>query len=253
MSLQFNNSSSGSGIIQTIERTLGFNPGDVSGDPSLLSQFTADVNLAVDRAVHVILQSGGTWHFDDVNHTDYPLMTTDLASGQRDYPFTTDGSGNLVLEVYRVMVADPTGVYHEIYPVDQETPTLKSGNATPTGSFIDGRNASGTPRRYSKTANGIFLDVIPNYAMADGLKVFVSREGYHFVSADTSKMPGFAGLFHEYCALRPSYQYAWRRSLESAKALQSEVEDMERSIQEYYSSRQKDAPQRVWANVEDNR
>lgn len=31
----------------------------------------------------------GTWAFDDSNHEDLPIITTDLKTGQRDYSFLT--------------------------------------------------------------------------------------------------------------------------------------------------------------------
>lgn len=250
MSLTFNDTSGGKGIIQTIEKYCGFNDGDVSGNPTLLKDFTADVNIAKDRALSLILKASGTWHFDDSNQTDYPMMTANIVSGQRDYSFTVDQSNNLVLDIFRVMVADSTGIYREIYPIDQFTPTNHAGNVEDTSTFIDNQNASGVPTRYSKVANGIFLDVIPNYSFTNGLKVFMDRETTYYTTSDTTKKSGFAGIFDEYLALRPSAMYATRKQLANGKDLWTLTTNMERSIQDYYSTREKDSPKRIWANVE---
>jgi len=83
-----------------------------------LADRTADENLAIDYIMAKIFQVGGRWQYDDSNHTDYPFITTDLVAGQRDYSFTADGSGNLILDVYKVMVMNEAGRYEEIYPVD---------------------------------------------------------------------------------------------------------------------------------------
>lgn len=198
----------------------------------------ADINIALDKAFDIIFKSDGTWQFDDSNHTDYPIITTNLISGQRDYSFTADENGNLILDIYKVMVADQSGIYHEIYPVDvQSQQGLES--------FYDGHNTTGSPFRYDKTANGIFLDVIPNYNYTGGIKIYINREGSYFTTSDTTKKAGFAGLFHEYLALRPSYMYSYRNNKSNVNAIQSEMLRMEEEIGNYYSKRTKDERQQI--------
>lgn len=207
---------------------------------------TADENLAIDFVYATIFAAGGTWQFDDSNHTDYPIITTNLVSSQRDYAFTTDENGNLILDIYKVMVKDSSGIYHEIDPVDVQS-------EADMDSFYDGQNVTGTPTRYDKTANGIFLDKIPSYNSTDGLKIYINREGSHFLTTDTTKMPGFAGLYHEYVALRPSYQYAYRNGLPNTLLLQNEMITMERKIEEHYGKRERDIKRRLVPGKEDNR
>lgn len=89
MSLVFSNTTTKNGIIQRIERYCGFNDGDISGNTLRLAQFTGDINVALDYTLAMIFEEGGTWQFDDSNHsTNYPIITTNLISGQRDYSFT---------------------------------------------------------------------------------------------------------------------------------------------------------------------
>ena len=233
MSVTFSSTANKNGIIQLIERNIA--PGQdgfISGNTTRLAQFTADINLALDRAFALIFQVGGTWQLDDSSHTDYPIITTNLVSGQRDYSFTTDGSGNLILEIYKVMVADENGNYREITPVD--VPAGAPSN------FYDGLNTTGQPNTYDKLGNGIFLDPIPNYSETNGLKIYINREASYFVVGDTTKKPGIAGLFHEYLALRPSFQYAYRNSLANTASLETEMLKMEAAMMDYYKSREKD-------------
>lgn len=248
MSLQFSDTINQQGIIQAIEEHCGFNPGDISGNPTLLASFTRKVNTSLDYLWGIILKACGVWHFDDVNYPDYPLLSITMTNGRREYSFVKDGAGNIVLGFHRVMVSDPSGTFHEIYEVDQEDITMKSNSKENTDSFINGLNATGTPTRYAKTANGIFLDVIPNYAGT--IQVFVDREASHFVPTDTVKMPGFVGIFHEYVALRPSYQYAAPKGFKNATDLMNQTNTMERQVELYYTNRNKDVPQRMAANVE---
>lgn len=253
MSLQFSDTINRKGIIQKIEKNCGFDFGDISGNAGLLADFTADVNMALDAIWGIIGQSCGTWSLDDTNYTDYPFIVANLVSGQRDYPFLVDGDGNLILDVFRVMVADPTATFHEIYPVDQKTTTSHTGNVPNTDSFINGLNATGTPTRYDKTGNSVFLDVIPNYNMNGGIQMFVNREASYFLTSDTIKKPGFSGLYHEYLALRPSYQYASVKGFANAMDLKNQMDILAAQCSQYYSNREKDAPKRLVANVENNK
>jgi hypothetical protein len=240
MSISFNNTTGFSGLIQQIERNCGFSPGDISGNTTRLAQFTSDVNLALDSIWATIFEVGGTWQLDDSNFTDYPVITTNLVSGQRDYSFTTDGSGNVILEIYKVLVSDAQGNYIEINSVDQQ------GNAPIN--FLDGNNTTGQPNSYDKTGNGIFLDPIPNYNYANGLKLLINREASYFTVSDTTKKPGFAGIFHEYLALRPSYMYCTRNKMfDLAKSLKAEMLEMEDKIREHYAKRNKDEVKRLVA------
>lgn len=251
--MQFSDTTNQQGIIQKIERNCGFNPGDITNNSVLLASFTAEINLALDYIMGVILYACGQWHYDDRNYVDYPLIQMNLNSGQRDYSMLLDGDGNVILGIHKVMVADLTGTFREIYSIDQESITRHTGSAERTGRFTNGLNASGTPTRYAKTGDALFLDVIPNYSVSGGIKVFIDREASHFVPTDTVKKPGFVGLYHEFIAARPSWQYAEPHGLKNAIGLLNQTNSLERSIAVYYANRDKDTPRRMAANVENNK
>lgn len=240
MSQAFSNTTLKNGIIQSIERNLYGDDGDgrITGDELLFARFTADVNLAMDKVLNVIFDADGTWQFDDSNHTDYPIITRDLVASRRDYTFVSDESGNLILDVYKVFVADENGIFTEIDPVDVQSDS-------DTVAFTNGNEATGTPIRYDKTANGIFLDPVPNYSRVNSLKVYINREGSYFTVSDTTKKPGFAGLFHKYLAIEPSYNYAALNGLSNAGALQIEMVQMEEAIRNYYRRRISDERKRL--------
>jgi hypothetical protein len=233
MSTQYNDTTNKRGILQKIERLCKLGDGKITNSTQLLKEFTAMVNDALDKTFSIIFKASGKWQFDDSNHTDYPFITTALVASQRDYTFTTDEQGNLILDVYKVMIKDPSGTYVEIYPVDQQSDEDMEG-------FYSGLNQTGTPSRYDKTANGIFLDCIPSYSVAAGLKVFINREGSYFTTTDTTKMPGFAGLFHVYLALCASYEYAMTNSLENKDEIYREMQIMESDIKKHYRDRSRD-------------
>lgn len=211
-----------------------------------VADMTADENLAMDYVLSLIFNKSSVWQFDDTNFTDYPILTTDLVSGQRDYAFTTDNSGNLILDIFRVMVMGEDGVFRDLEAINQNEKDSQS-------TIADGQNLTGTPTSYAKTGNGIFLDKIPSYNKTGGLKIYVNREMSHFTTADTTKKAGFAGHLHEYLALRPSYYFAMRNGLTNKNDIGVEMMKFERLIQEYYGQRNKDEPKRMRVRVEDTR
>lgn len=237
MSIQFSNTTTKGGILQLIERNCGFNDGDITGNATLLAQFTSDVNVALDQVLSIIFDVGGTWKFDDSNHTDHPIITTSLVANQRDYSFTTDESGNLILDIFKVFVADSSGNYTELCPVN--VPFNSPSN------YTDGLNTTGIPNSYDKRGNSIFVDPIPNYTKADGIKIYINRESTYFTTTDATKKAGFAGIFHEYLALRPSYFYCLRNGIAKATVYKQEMLEMEQRIRDYYKARDKNVTRRL--------
>lgn len=256
MSIPFSNTTSKNGIIQNIEDEVGFNDGDISGDATLLAKFTADVNNALDEIFALIFKTGGIWQFDDNNHTEYPIIETDLLTGQRDYSFTTDEQGNVILDIYKVMVKNPSGIYVEISQVDQQAKNTDNENVD---SFNDDQNTTGTPIRYDMTANGIFLDPIPNYnwriatELERGLKIFINREASYFTTSDTTKKAGFSGLFHYLLVLLPAYKYARIHSLPQVNRLEDDIMKMKMELTDSYGKRSRDIPRRLTVNRESNK
>lgn len=233
MSLVFNDTTTYEGIIQKIERNIyGMDGvGRISSNTTLLKQWTADVNLALSDALYLIFEADGLWQFDDSNHAGYPTVTANLVANQRNYDFTEDTAGNLLLEINKVYILNGSR-YEEIEPVNELN---ESG-------FYDAQNATGTPYRYGKKADGIFLDPIPSSNVTAGLKVEVSREASYFVYTDTTKMPGIDARCHEYLAAKPSAEYAKVNGLANVVALENKRLEMEKMIKKVYSRREKDVP-----------
>lgn len=253
MSIQFSDTTNKNGIIQSIEDECGFNDGDITDDATMLAKFTGDVNRALDEIYALIFKSGGVWQFDDINHSKYPFIETALISGQRDYAFTNDEQGNLILDIYKVMVKDANGVYQELDQVDQQA---KSTNRVNVDSFSNGLDTQGTPIRYDMTANGIFLDPIPNYSWSGddkGVKVFINREGSYFATSDTTKKAGFNGLFHYLLVLLPAYKYARIHSLPQVTRIENDIMKMKGELTDSYGQRSRDITRRLIPNRENNK
>ena len=236
MSLQYSDTSATGkdGILQRIEQKLGFPDGYITDNATRLAQFTGRANLALDKAYHIIFGADGTAQFDDNNHTAYPVVKFNLVANQRDYSFTQDADSNLILAFHRVAIlpSATATLYQELEPfseVDERD-----------NDVITETTAAGVPWRYGKLATGLFLDPMPSYAVTNGLKVYIDREASYFVTTDTTKVPGFAGLYHDYVAIFAAYDYAVANRLDAQETLKRDMVEMEKAIEKHYSRREKD-------------
>ena len=240
---QFNDTDNLEGLVQMYEQEIGADVGFISGNTTRLKQFTAGTRTAWNKYLELAFKASGRWQFDDQNHTDYPIITTNLVDGQRDYPFTLDEVGNLILDIYKVAILSSASdtLYEEIRPVDQQT----DGEAL---DITQNTLNEGVPYQYDKTANGIFLDPIPSYNATNGLRVWINRTASYFVSTDTTKRPGCPALHHDYFYLKPALEYARRNGLANYNRLREEVvsyegeeeKGIQGSIERYFSRRERD-------------
>jgi hypothetical protein len=222
------------GLIQSCEMKLfGDNGyGQISGNTNRLYQFTGRLNRAQDRFVQLAITSDGRWQYDDTNNADYPEATTNIVSGQRDYPLDVT-----VFEVESVSIISNGGTtYTLIHPFD----TTDSGMLSRT--YIENNSTNtGTPLAYDKTANSIVFNCIPDYNATAGLKIRFKRGANYFVYTDTTKVPGLPALFHDYLALNASLGYAKDRTMvNQINTLTPQVQEQENAIIDFFSKRSRD-------------
>lgn len=240
MRLQFNDTTTKLGLVQMYEKAIGANYGDVSGDTELLAEFTARANLALNDYFLIWAKCGGTWQGDDSNFLNFPIITNNLVSGQRDYSIDTDDASNRITDVSKVLILPSTTAtsYVELTPIDETNTSLNE---------ILVSNTSGVPTSYGKLGDSILLNVLPNYSVNNGLKMIVNREGSHFTTSDTTKVAGIPA-YDEYLFLKPAYEVACIKGLSNLASLEKKVVDLEGSerlrvtgkIQEFFSQREKD-------------
>lgn len=242
MSLPFSDTQNFKGIVQLYAKEIGIDRGVIEADQSLLQELAAEVNITLDVFFSIGIQASGEWQLDDSNQSDYAIIKRNIVSGTRDYPFTTDGSGNLILDVIKVAIlkSATATMPQEIYPIDisREDDVLQLLDETTTG----------VPTGYDKLGNAIKFDIIPNYNATNGLEVYVNREASYLSWDDTTKKPGVPGILHPYFYLRPAREYARRNSLVSVSRLDQEVLNYEGDedrgiigkIGNYFGRREKD-------------
>lgn len=205
---------------------------------------TVDVNTALGNYIMLAMQAAGRWQVDDTNQVDYPIITTNLISGQQDYSFLYDATGNQILWIYKVRILQPSGLWITLTQRDLQDGTDDPLNSTTTG----------IPTQYDLTANGIILTAIPNYNMTNGLEVYISRTPTYFLSTDTTKVAGIPDMFHEYLALRPAYFYCLDKGLPQTQALYNilygpdGLGGIEQAIKDYHSYRNADERPRFYTD-----
>lgn len=243
MAIKFNQTATYDGLVQLYEREIGVDYGFISGNSTRLAEFTASVNLALDRYRNLAIPASGRWELDDTNHGDMPNIYTTLTSGQRDYSLGVDDNSAVVLDVYKVLIL-PTSTateYVEVYPVDE--------NSSEFISIVSEGSGVGVPTYYGKRGNSIIFNVTPNYTATRGIKILVNRESHYFLTSDTTATAGYP-YHQEYFYLRPAFEQGRRGNMSDSQyiklrdeILKLEGDDSRRIvglIQKAYGRRSKD-------------
>jgi len=226
--MEFSDTTTKDGIIQDCEFWLfAGNYGQITGNANLLNTFTALSNRALDSVTTAVLEADDRWEFDDSTYTDYPIATTDLVSGQRDYVLSVSH-----LKVLRVEWKDSTGNWILGKPIDLEDISVARDEFMFT---------SAVPVYYDKLANSVFLYPSPNYNSTGGLRVYYQREPNYFASTDTTKKPGFASICHRLVPLKACYDYAVANNLtDKITVLRDEIAKRDLELRKFYGRRNKD-------------
>ncbi len=219
----YSDTTNNQGIVQDIY--FGISANSVSYP---IADVTRAVNLGLDKVSAIILQADNRWQFDDKNNVTLPIATTDLVNNQQDYEFDSS-----FLEIEKVMVADPSGNFYEIYNINIQDQGISS--------YLENQSSNtGQPFRYDVIGNSILLDTRPNYSYTAGLKVYFKRKAEYFVVSDTIKVAGFASQFHKYLSLYGQYEYAYAKGLPKTEIIKRDMLEMEKQIASYYSKRSRD-------------
>ena len=232
--MQFNSETNEDDIVSDIDFWAG---SDISSYP--LKAKARNANRALDKVIALILQADGRWEFDDSCHTDLPIGTCNLVSGQRDYGI----AGATFLRVTKVLVKRSTGTWKVLNPVDEHDPEGKE--------IVEDRD-SGTPRDYVKKASSIFLGPKPSYNSTSGLKVHFQRNIAYFAHDDTTKVPGFAAPFHRLISLYAARDYCVKEDFVlRLRNINTEIKEFEAGLIAFYSDRNRDDRPRIRLRKED--
>lgn len=234
----FSDTSNQAGLIQECEDLTGLGVAGISGNANQLDKFVRRMNKWNDKVQTMILSVQDEWDYDDSNHTDFPIMTADLAASQQDYALPATG-----LQIKRVEITYDNSSWYRVEPMDIN----EYGKATSQSTNITGDFSKDAPY-YDIQYNSIFLYPVPDAAVTNGLKIWVSREVTTFADTDTTKEPGFDRQFHEILALGASYDYCKEKGLPQTEVLKRDLIEMEDRLRKYYSDKQVDRVMSMKAN-----
>ena len=197
--MQFSDTTTKQGLIQECEFWTNLGDAGISGDSTLLKQFTSRINRAYERVLPLVLSMDDTMQWDDPNYTDKPIARTDLVSGQQDYSAISDEDSNSILNVVKVFVLQSSTATE--YVELRRVPVGVGGEArilSPATTFV------GIPTEFVELGGSINLGPIPNYTATNGLKIMFERSPSYFASTDTTKKSGIPEPFHQLLALHAS-------------------------------------------------
>lgn len=191
----YNDTDLKNGIIQRIEDYTQLGDGAITGDTVLLKKMTANVNETLYELITDIMLSQDGFDWDDPNKTDYPIATTPLVAGQRDYQFDAIS----FLRLKRVDITWDGSTYYKATPFDSSTYNSGLGDDTQTDA-----NFNKTSPAYDPKGFGFWLYPLATAAdVANGAKARIefTRAFTEYVYGDTTKEPPIDRNFHDLIAI----------------------------------------------------
>ena len=233
--MQFNDTTSRTGLIQECEGLLGMETKTISGNTTLLKDFTRRINNRYSQVDYLIFESHGGWKYDDLNKTDLPIATADLVNDQDNYEIPDEA-----LNVERVEVKDTNGEWIKLAPFRKELEET---------ALDELYSESGTPEYYELVGRSVILRPTPstnNMGVDSALKIYFSRSSTSFTDTNTSLEPGFANPFHRMLAIGASLDYCLSYDIfDKANQLRSEWNEYVRGLKTHYTSRFKELRPRI--------
>lgn len=253
MAIQYSDSTNKSGLIQLCEVFTSLGDGNISGNATLLKQFTRLINNAFQKYITTVLESQDAWQFDDSSITGtYPVATRAMVAGQRDYKFSSalwsligveggSAASNAAITPLKIKRVDFTydgSNWYKAEPFDTSETGLGLGNDTNT----DARFVRTQPS-YDLTNNGLMA--YPAALTADvsaGAKIRVEfeREPTEFISSDTTKTAPIETAFAPMLALDACIDYSLMNIPSATGTLMARYSDLEARMRRFQSTKNED-------------
>lgn len=242
--MQFNETSSRSGLIQEVEDLTGVGATGISGNTILLQTTTRNINQWYLKAVGWILESSHKWQFDDSNYTSLPRAYTTMVAGQLDYtlppavpPTGLVGGVSTFLRLLKIAVLNSAGDEIILRHSDVSEPLLNEMYPT-----------SGMPEVYTLVGNTIKLFPAPSAALTTlvaGLYAYFERSVDLFTTADTTQEPTLPEPFHRILSLGAAYDYSLSQGGSNLNNLRQEIEILKKELQSFNVSKNRDVKIRL--------
>ena len=201
-----------------------------------------DINIWYTKVVSMIFEAQDDTNFDDARKTDYPIVTTPLVAGQRDYSIPVSEN---VLKIKRVDISYDGTNYYRATPFDNGVPPWGFGNTT-----NEDANMIKQAPNYGINYNSIFI--YPMAAASDVaagglLRIEWERNITPFTTSDYSSdpndstvIPGFDAPFHATLAYGAAYEFANANNLPQLANIKNDLEGWEARIKQAYGKKDLD-------------
>ena len=222
------------GLLQTCETNCFGDRGyaRISGDASLLAQFTNLLNEAYSRYSELAMVSLG-WNFDDTNYTTVPIATANLVDGTQGYNLATSH-----IQLLSVEIKDSaTGQWRLLNQIDEKEFVAKGESLS---GYYDnaGTPVEGIPEEYNLVGTSLYLYPTPSYNSTGGIKVRFQRPPSYFATTDTTKEVGFRETHATYLTDYATMKYGMNHTLASKNDYGALINIWEtKTIPEAYSGR----------------
>ena len=187
------------GLVQRFEFWTRLKDGTIDhASPSTLAYQVADrINAGMEKIMPLLLSYSDYIRWDDTeNHTDRPIGTVNIVSGQADYTIKTDDNSLDILNINAVRaLLSASGTEY----VTLKRMTMDDSRAL--DAMSPNPSNTGIPSHFLENGNNIFLYPEPNYAATDGMKLFFQREHNYFVATDSTQETGLPKIFDELLVL----------------------------------------------------
>ena len=230
--MQFSDTTNKNGVLQMIEQTTGLGDAVVTGSTIQKAYFTNLINQWYRILAYFAWKVDKNWAFDDTNHTTFPMATTTVVNGQRDYPVASTD-----LAIRQVEILQNSGYYTTLEYMPEDSGILFSQKEQET---------AGLPSHYRLVGNSLILYPKPDTSVVTataGLRITTDREVSAFVVGDTTKEPGFSKQFQPILYYGPCLEWATIRGvsgvIQICQIMLGDFPRLTEMFQDFYAKRNK--------------
>lgn len=215
------------------------------------AQMLINLNEWYQKVASMIFESQDESDFDDARNSDYPIETTALVAGQRDYPIPVS---NGMLKIKRVDITYDNTTWYRASPIDDGAVTNDMGASLANTD----QNFIRQNPRYDIKYNSVW--VYPAATASDvtagaSIRIEWERNVTPFTLSDFTTgtaIPGYDAPFHPILAQGAAYDYAFARQLPQLAQLQTSLQDWEARLRQHYSHKVVDRTLQMQSGYDDS-
>lgn len=215
-------------------KVLSLTHADTSSYPD--ATMLVDINMWCQKIVSMIFESQDDSNFDDNRNTNYPIVTTPLVAGQRDYAIPVSEQ---VLKIKRVDISYDGVNYYRATQFDTGLPAWGFGNTTnEDANFIQ------QAPYYNVQYNSIFIyPALATTTTNATLRIeweramipFSQSADYPAAAMSTStSVPGIDLPWHPLIAYGAAYEFANANNLPQLQNIKQDLVDWEARLRTAY-------------------